>query len=55
MEWIFDRTNNANNAIETPIGLVPKEEALNTSGLDLSADVLRDLLSVDKSAWKVLN
>lgn len=52
LEWIFDRTNNANNAIETPIGLVPKEEALNTSGLDLSADVLRDLLSVDKSAWK---
>ena len=25
LEWIFDRTNNANIAVDTPIGMLPKE------------------------------
>ncbi len=40
----------ADNAVETPIGYLPK--SINTEGLDISADVLSDLLSVDVDVWK---
>src|SRR6185369_15010103 len=52
LEWIFRRCEGKAEAVETPIGLVPAEGALNTDGLDLSADALRELTSVDTEAVK---
>lgn len=52
LEWIFRRCDGAAEAVETPIGLVPKAEDLNTDGLDLSAADLELLLSVDGDAVK---
>jgi phosphoenolpyruvate carboxykinase (GTP) len=50
LEWIFRRTNGEGAALETPIGLVPPPEDLNTEGLDISDEDLRTLLTVDADA-----
>jgi phosphoenolpyruvate carboxykinase (GTP) len=39
------------SVVETPIGLVPKPEAINTQGLAVSKETLQQLLSVDKASW----
>lgn len=51
LAWIFDRCNGENNAVETEIGWMPKLDALNVDGLDISKDDLQALLSVDKEGW----
>jgi phosphoenolpyruvate carboxykinase (GTP) len=48
LEWVFRRCEGTADAVETPIGLVPAEGALNTDGLDIDADTLQDLLGVDE-------
>ncbi|WP_433245459.1 phosphoenolpyruvate carboxykinase (GTP) [Streptosporangium sp. CA-135522] len=50
LKWIVDRLNGEADAVRTPIGLLPAE--LDTEGLDISAEDLRTLLSVDKEIWK---
>ena len=40
LAWIFRRCDGEAEAVETPIGLVPAEGALDTDGLDLSAEAL---------------
>jgi phosphoenolpyruvate carboxykinase (GTP) len=47
LEWIFRRCDGEAEATETPIGLVPARESLNTAGLDVSQAELEELLSVD--------
>ena len=52
LEWIFRRCDGQGEAVETPIGLVPTPADLNTDGLDLSAEDLELLLTVDEEAVK---
>jgi phosphoenolpyruvate carboxykinase (GTP) len=52
LAWIVERCAGRAEATETPIGLVPAEGALDTEGLDLSADDLAQLLAVNPAAWK---
>ncbi|MFM7125432.1 MAG: phosphoenolpyruvate carboxykinase (GTP) [Actinomycetota bacterium] len=52
LKWVFDRVDGGGEAVETPIGLLPPADALDTSGLDISTDDLHDLLSVDIDGWK---
>lgn len=52
LKWIFERVQGSSNAEKTPIGYVPKHGALDSSGLNLSEDVLKELFYVDKSAWQ---
>jgi phosphoenolpyruvate carboxykinase (GTP) len=52
LKWIFERCNCAAKAVDTPIGKVPAEGALDTEGLDLAAESLKDLLKVDADSWK---
>ena len=52
LEWIFRRCDGEGEATETPIGLVPAEDDLNTEGLDLSAEALHELTSVDEQALR---
>jgi phosphoenolpyruvate carboxykinase (GTP) len=47
LEWVFRRCEGTAEAVETPIGLLPAEGAINTEGLDISAEAMRELLSVD--------
>ena len=53
LEWIVDRCEGKADAVETPIGYEPKPEDINIEGLsDISLDVVKDLLTVDKELWK---
>lgn len=52
LNWIIDRCEDKVDAVETPIGYLPKPEDINTDGLDISKDTLKELLSVDKGIWK---
>jgi phosphoenolpyruvate carboxykinase (GTP) len=51
LEWIFDRCNQNAHATETPIGLVPEPDDLDTNGLNISREDLVKLLSVDIDGW----
>jgi len=53
LEWIFRRCAGDAEAQETPIGLVPTVEDLNTEGLEISAEEVTELLAVDPAEWKV--
>ena len=52
LAWIFRRCDGEADAVETPIGLVPSMDALDTEGLDLSPDAMGELLKVDTEEWK---
>jgi phosphoenolpyruvate carboxykinase (GTP) len=47
LEWVFRRCDGEGEAVETPIGLLPAEGEINTEGLDISDEAMRELLSVD--------
>ena len=47
--WILDRCAGKADAVESPIGYLPTD--IDTTDLDLDADVLKELLSVDKEVW----
>lgn len=53
LAWIFDRCDGKDNAVETPIGLMPKDGALNTDGLpEYYKKTLPEILKVDVEGWK---
>jgi phosphoenolpyruvate carboxykinase (GTP) len=52
LKWIFERCNGTAEAIDTPIGKVPAEGALDTDGLDVGEADLKELLRVDTEGWK---
>lgn len=49
--WILARCEGKVDAVETPIGFVPKAEDINIEGLDITLDTVKELLTVDKEAW----
>ena len=51
LNWIIDRCEGNADATETAIGYVPKKQDLNLEGLDISDEVIEDLLSVKKEYW----
>jgi phosphoenolpyruvate carboxykinase (GTP) len=51
LAWIFRRCDEEAGAVESPIGLVPASNALETAGLDLSSAQLQELLRVDPEEW----
>lgn len=52
LKWMCDRVEGKAGARETPIGLLPFEQDLDLTGLDVPAEDLGELLRVDVSAWK---
>jgi len=52
LEWVFRRCDDEAEAVETPIGLVPGPEAIDTAGLDLADGAMEELLRVDPEEWK---
>ena len=53
VDWIIRRISGAVPAVDSPIGRLPRAEDLNLDGLDLPAEDLEELFSVDPEAWKV--
>jgi len=51
LQWVFERCEGTSKAIETPIGNLPADGALDVEGLDLGADDLRELLRIDVEGW----
>ncbi len=51
LNWIVDRCEGKVDAKETSIGFVPNKEDLNLEGLDISDEVIDELLSVKKEYW----
>ena len=54
LDWIIDRCEGKVDAVETPIGFVPKAEDINLEGIEdeVSEDQLKEILSVDTALWK---
>lgn len=52
LDWIIDRCEGKADAIETPIGYLPRPEDINIEGLDISQEALREILTVDKEMWR---
>ena len=53
LEWIINRCEDKVDAVETPIGFVPKAEDINIEGLeDVNLDTIKELLTIDKENWK---
>ena len=54
LDWIIDRCEGRVDAVETPIGFVPKAEDINLEGIEdeVSEDQLKEILSVDTALWK---
>ncbi|NNL66841.1 MAG: phosphoenolpyruvate carboxykinase (GTP), partial [Myxococcales bacterium] len=51
LKWVFERCEGTAKAVETPIGHLPTQDALDLSGLDLDPDDLAELLKVDADGW----
>jgi len=52
LKWIFERVKGQDNADVTPIGLIPKKDALDFSGLKLSQEALQELFDVKPEEWR---
>ncbi|WP_037760447.1 phosphoenolpyruvate carboxykinase (GTP) [Streptomyces sp. FXJ7.023] len=52
LKWIVERLEGTADGVETPIGVLPTKESLDTDGLDLADADLEFLLSVDKDVWR---
>ena len=53
LEWVLGRCDGSAQAVETPIGYVPRAEDINLEGQDeVTPETLQELLAVDKDQWK---
>ncbi|MEZ0230344.1 MAG: phosphoenolpyruvate carboxykinase (GTP) [Planctomycetota bacterium] len=52
LRWALDRCAGRAKAVESPIGLLPTPDSIDRKGLDVSEDVLKELLKVDVEEWK---
>ena len=52
LRWIIDRTANRVAARETAIGHLPDPKDIDTTGLDISDDVMHALTSIDVDQWQ---
>ena len=52
LEYIFRRCNGEGETVETPIGLVPAEGEIDTDGLEIGDEEMRELLYVDEEALR---
>jgi len=52
LKWVFERCDGGAEAVETPIGLLPTEDALDLGGVDVSAERMREVLKVDVEEWR---
>jgi phosphoenolpyruvate carboxykinase (GTP) len=54
LEWILTRCHDGVEAIDTPIGMMPHAKDIDIDHLDdVSDEIMKDLLTVDKGLWKV--
>ena len=52
LKWIVERLRGRAAGVDTPLGVVPAPEALDTEGLELTPAQLEFLLEVDPAVWR---
>jgi len=52
LRWIVDRCKGQGAAVESPIGLLPGKDAIDTTGLGVDAATMHELLSVSRDDWR---
>jgi phosphoenolpyruvate carboxykinase (GTP) len=52
LAWVAERCDGHGEVEETPIGLVPAKDGIDTSGLDASPEAMAKLLDVDPDEWR---
>jgi phosphoenolpyruvate carboxykinase (GTP) len=52
LEWIFERSAGRGDAVETAIGYVPTQDALDVTGLNVTPEDMVELLTVDEDEWR---
>jgi phosphoenolpyruvate carboxykinase (GTP) len=52
LKWIIDRAAGQVGGVETPLGIVPEEGAINVEGTGISAEQMAELTAIDPAAWK---
>jgi len=52
LEWIVGRVGGTAAAVDTPIGRLPADGALDLAGLDVAAAAMEELLRVDLDGWR---
>jgi phosphoenolpyruvate carboxykinase (GTP) len=52
LKWIVDRLEGRAEGVRTPIGVLPSKDELDLEGLDIPAEDLELLLSVDPEVWR---
>ena len=52
VKWIVDRLDGMVDAVDTPIGLVPRAQDLDVSGLDMDPATVERLVTVDDDLWR---
>jgi phosphoenolpyruvate carboxykinase (GTP) len=55
LRWIIDGCENRVGAKETPVGYLPEDGDIDVSELDISAETMRELTSIDIERWKTEN
>ena len=51
LKWILGRVDGVVEAVETPLGLVPEINGIDTSGLDIEVSAIQKLLEVNSDSW----
>jgi len=51
LAWIFRRLEDAVDADDTPVGLLPQPGDIDTDGVDVDPEALQKLLNVDPEEW----
>ncbi len=52
LRWIIDRCESRVDARQTPVGYLPETGDIDTSGLDIDAETMASLLSINVEQWK---
>jgi len=52
LEWMLKRVTGQVDAVDTPVGFLPKAADLNTEGLGLDEATLQQLVTIDREGWK---
>ncbi|MBL8026009.1 MAG: phosphoenolpyruvate carboxykinase (GTP) [Fibrobacteres bacterium] len=52
LKWICERVAGKGKAVDTPLGFMPTEDAIDISGTKVTAEDMKELLRVDTTEWK---
>ncbi len=52
LRWIVERCEGRDNAVESPIGLLPADDSIDVNGLDIDADNDGGADHIDKVQWQ---